>query len=84
MRPLFDTCKPHLENDLRYEQLASNPENDEINVKRNTAWKAIKHDERRMWDMIDSKGKADIKKETLIHESEIFPYFKNIFQSKKT
>ena len=44
----------------------------------------VKNDGKKMWQMIDWKGKADVKKETLIHESEITPYFKNIFQSKNT
>ena len=37
-----------------------------------------------MWDLIDWKGKADSKKEILINESDITPYFKNIFQFENT
>ena len=37
-----------------------------------------------MWDLIDWKGKADSKKEILVNEYDITPYFKNIFQSENT
>ena len=37
-----------------------------------------------MWKQIDWKGKADQKKEALIHHTDITPYFKKIFQSDKT
>ena len=37
-----------------------------------------------MWKLIDWKGSADTKKEVLIQESDITPYFTKIFQSEKT
>ena len=37
-----------------------------------------------MWNMIDWKGRADIKKEALIRKADITPYFKKIFQYEKT
>ena len=59
-------------------------ENKEINVKRNHAWKNSKGDGKSLWNLIDWKGSADKKKETLINESDITPYFRKIFQSEKT
>ena len=80
----MEICKPFLENFLRFEQLALEAENREVNTRRNTAWKSAKQDGKKMWEMIDWKGNADTKKEILINESEITPYFQNIFQSEKT
>ena len=75
---------PYLENYLKYQQLAMEAENQEVCAKRNTAWRTVKKDVKKLWENIDWKGQADTKNETLIHESEITPYFKNIFQSEKT
>ena len=80
----MDICKPLLENFLRFEQLAVESENKEINSHRNSAWKSAKQDGEKMWELIDWKGKADTKKEILIDESEVNTYFKHIFQSEKT
>ena len=76
--------KPYLENYLKYQQIALDAENQEVNANQNTAWRAAKKDGKKLWEQIDWKGRADAKNETLIHESEIIPYFKNIFQSEKT
>ena len=80
----MDICKPFLENFLRFEQLAVESENKEINTHRNSAWKSAKQDGKKMWELIDWKGKADTKKEILIDKSEVNTYFKHIFQSEKT
>ena len=80
----METRKPYLENFVLYQQLAANAENDEINAKKNSAWKNAKKDGKKLWKLIDWKGKADNKKEILIHESDITPYFTKIFQSEKT
>ena len=37
-------CKPFLENFFRFEQLAVESENKEINTHRNSAWKSAKQD----------------------------------------
>ena len=76
--------KPYLENFVLYQQLAASAENDEINAKKNSAWKNAKKDGKKLWKLIDWKGKADSKKEILIHESDITQYFTKIFQSEKT
>ena len=81
---LMNTRRIYLENYLKYEQLTSDVELEEVNTRRNTAWRKVRNDGKKMWEMIDWKGKADLKKEKLIQESEITPYFKNIFQSEKT
>ena len=76
--------KPYLENYVLYQQLAANAENEEINTKKNRAWRGAKKDGKTLWKLIDWKGKADSKKEVLIQESDITPYFTKIFQSDKT
>ena len=80
----MEVRKPYLENFVLYEKLAANAENDEINAKKNCAWKRSKRDGKSMWKLIDWKGKADTKKEILIEETDITPYFTKIFQSEKT
>ena len=80
----FEVRKPYLDNYLLYERLAQEAESKELNTKRNLAWKNSKRDGKTLWNMIDWKGKADTKKEVLIQESDITPYFRNIFQSEKT
>ena len=80
----FEVRKPCLDNYVLYERLAQEAENNELNTRRNSAWKNSKRDGKSLWRLIDWKGKADTKKEVLIQESEITPYFKNIFQSEKT
>ena len=37
-----------------------------------------------MWELIDWKGKAEIKRDTLIQDCAVESYFKEIFQSRKT
>ena len=80
----MEVRKPYLENFVRYQQLAANAEHEEINAKKNSAWKSAKGDGKKMWNLIDWKGRADSKKEVLIQESDITPYFAKIFQSEKT
>ena len=76
--------KPYLQNFELYERLAANAESKEINARKNSAWKKAKGNGKAMWKLIDWKGNADLKKEVLIQESDITPYFKNIFQSENT
>ena len=37
-----------------------------------------------MWELIAWKGKAEIKRDTLIQDCAVESYFKEIFQSRKT
>ena len=83
-RENYDVCKPYLEKYLLYERLANEAENKELNTKKNQAWKKARGGGKELWNLIDWKGKADSKKEILIQESDITPYFKKIFQSEKT
>ena len=76
--------KPYLEYYVLYEKLALEAADNEVNAKKNSAWKKSKGDGKAMWKLIDWKGSADTKKDILIQESDITPYFKNIFQSDKT
>ena len=41
--------KPYLENFVLYQQLAANAENEEINTKKNSAWKNAKKDGKKLW-----------------------------------
>ena len=67
---------------MKYEELARNAVAVEFSIKENVAWKNIKKDGRKMWSIIDWKGKPEVKNENPIHESQIQKYFRNIFQSK--
>ena len=80
----MDVRKPYLEAFMLYSKLAEIAENKEINARKNIAWKKARGDGKSMWKLIDWKGKADLKKEVLIQEEDITPYFKKIFQSEKT
>ena len=80
----MEICEPYLKNYGKYVKLAAKAEMKEINLRKNSAWKNARRDGRKMWNLIDWNGKADSKKETLIQETDIAPYFKNIFQSDKT
>ena len=59
---------------VNYEQLAQ-AENKEVNAKRNNSWKEAKVDGKKIWDLIDWNGKAEAKKQILIQDTEIYPYF---------
>ena len=80
----LEICDSYLQNWMKYEELARNAVAVEFNIKENVAWKNIKKDGRKMWSVIDWKGKPEVKNEKPIHESQIQKYFRNIFQSKKT
>ena len=74
----------YLENWMAFEKLAQKSENDELNVAINSSWKNCQKDGKKLWNMIDWKGKAEIQPEEQADEREIMNYFKDIFQSKKT
>ena len=69
---------------IEYEQLAKNLEAKELVTKKNTAWKNVKGDGKKMWERIDWRGKAEAKKEILIRDQDVDSYFRSIFQSEKT
>ena len=69
---------------MSFDRLALKAENEEINASINTSWKNCKKDGKKLWNMIDWKGKAEVKIEEPAEESEILRYFRDIFQSKKT
>ena len=64
--------------------MANKAENDELNIKCNKSWKSAKQDSKKMWNLIDWKGKGQINKNDNINEATINQYFKKIFQSEKT
>ena len=69
---------------MKYENLARKAEESEMNVKANSSWKNIKKDGRKMWGVIDWKGKSEVNENKILHDSQIQKYFRNIFQSQKT
>ena len=44
----------------------------------------MKVDGKKIWDLLDWNRKVEAKKQILIQDTEIYPYFKAIFQSYKT
>ena len=55
--------------ELIFQQLASEAEYKELNMKKNSIWKDAKNNGKKMWQLIDCSGKAEIKKDVLIQEN---------------
>ena len=49
----IDVRQKSLDEYIKYQELAFNAENKEVNTQRNTAWKKAKKDGKSMWDLID-------------------------------
>ena len=79
-----DRYLTYIENWMKFEDMAKDAENNELNSQINTSWKDCKKDGKKLWNMIDWKGKAEVKKEEPADESETTKYFTEIFQSSKT
>ena len=79
-----ENCAVYLENWKKYEELAVQVENSEINAAVNTSWKNCRKDGKALWEMIDWKGKAEVKADETANECEMLKYFTGIFQSTKT
>ena len=58
--------------------------NREINMKIHKSWKCAKGDSKKLWAMVDWKGKADKEVDDKIDEEETAKYFSQIFQSAKS
>ena len=74
----------YLENWIKFDTLAREASNKEMNVKINKSWKDKIFDGRKLWRSIDWKGNAEAKVEKPAHESDTMRYFTSIFQSSKT
>ena len=74
----------YLENWRRFEDLAKSASNNELNVRVNKSWRNKKNDGKKLWNMIDWKGRAETKIEKPAHEADTIKYFSSIFQSHKT
>ena len=74
----------YLENWIKFQNLANVAENRELNTKRNKTWKNSKGDSKKLWSLVDWKGKAVKTTEETVYEEETQRYFSNIFQSSKT
>ena len=53
----------YIEDWWKYEKLAKQARNDELNCKINKPWKDKKEDGKKLWECIDWKGKAEIQPE---------------------
>ena len=80
----FEQCMYFVENWTNFEQLTIEADTRELNLQINKSWKNAKRDGKKLWDLIDWHGKAEIKKETLIHDRDVDSYFRSIFQSENT
>ena len=69
---------------MRFENLARDAANNELNVRKNKAWRDKKYDGRKLWETIDWKGKAEEKIEKPAYEADTLKYFAGIFNSEKT
>ena len=69
---------------LRYEKIALNKENIEHNTKVNKKWANCSKDAKELWKMIDWKGSVQEDDQNELSFQEIYRFFLNIFQSKKT
>ena len=74
----------YLENWVRFENLARSAANNELNVRRNKAWKDMKYDGKKLWETIDWNGRAEEKTEKPAFEADTLKYFTAIFNSEKT
>ena len=79
-----EECVTYLENWVKFENMAMTARNREINTKINKSWKGAKGDSKKIWAMVDWKGKADKDVDDKIDEEETAKYFSQIFQSAKT
>ena len=74
----------YLENWMRFENLARNAANKELNVRRNKAWKDMRYNGKKLWETIDWNGRAEKKIEKPAYEADTLKYFSAIFNSEKT
>ena len=79
-----EVCEEYLNNWIKYEQMAKDAEEKELSIRKNSAWKGVQGDGKKMWERIDWNGKADAKKDILIRDRDVDKYFRDIFQSEKT
>ena len=73
----------YLEYWIKFQNLAREAENRELNIKINKTWKNSKGDSKKLWSLINWKGKAVKTTEETVYEEETQRYFSNIFQSTK-
>ena len=74
----------YLEEWRKFDTLAREASNSELNVRINKSWRDKRFDGRKLWNSIDWKGSAEAKVEKPAHESDTMKYFTSIFQSTKT
>ena len=69
---------------LDYEKIAITKENEEHNTRVNKKWSNHSKDAKELWRMIDWKSSVQEDNENELSYQEIYTFFTNIFQSKKT
>ena len=68
---------------MKFEQIMMEKENEDYNTKVNKKWKNCSKNSKDLWRMIDWKGNTQEDHKELSYQ-EIYDFFTNIFQSKKT
>ena len=74
----------YLENWAKFDTLAREAANNELNVKVNKSWRDKRFDGKKLWRTVDWKGNVESKVEKPAHEADTIKYFTSIFQSSKT
>ena len=69
---------------INSEQLLIQKENEEYNTNTNKKWKNCLKNSKDLWRMINWKGKIQDDDQESLSYQEIYDFFTNIFQSKKT
>ena len=77
-----ENCMFYRERWLLYHDIANIKENEEFNIKKNSKWYNVKKDPKKLWKLIDWKGKVAEDEPELSHH-EVHNFFKNIFQAPK-
>ena len=57
-----ELSKRYLEDWIKYEDMAQAAVYDELNIKCNKSWKNVKNNSKKMWNLIDWKGKDQLNK----------------------
>lgn len=79
-----EVCEEYLNNWIKYELMAKDAEEKELSIRKNSAWKGVQGDGKKMWERIDWNGKADAKKDILIRDRDVDKYFRDIPIQKLT
>ena len=74
----------YLVNWIKFNNMALKAESNEINTKINKSWKNGWKNPKKLWEMVDWKGKSRTEDGKNFDNEGTYEYFKNIFKSEKT